>query len=151
MGLFSDILGSLRRGKDAQRMMGGKFRPPFSEFVTLYEPTTQDLRTDAAFAEGEELAFLIGQKVDTKGWITQAQWHEDTHVMQLWTATHGPYDFPGIDLDAARVFAKSDSKGGWYWAVWKRRGRRAPFPKSRRGFGKVGVPTPLFKTVIRKK
>src|SRR6266404_641763 len=103
MGLFSQFVGALRRGREAVRLFGKP--PPFEELVELYEPTTQNLRTDAAFGSSEEFAFLLGEKVATRGWIVAAQWHESAQVMQLWTDTHGPYDFPGIDLDAARVFA----------------------------------------------
>jgi hypothetical protein len=151
MGLFSQFVGALNRVRDA-RLFGKP--PPFEELVELYEPTTQDLRTDAAFGEGEEFAFLLGEKVATKGWIVAAQWDEASQVMQLWTETHGPYDFPNIDLDAARVFAKADSKGGWFWGVYKGRAVKGAFPKGRRATmrtGKVGVPTPIFKTVIKRR
>jgi hypothetical protein len=151
MGLFSQFVGALKRGREAAKA-SAPFKPPFEELAQLYTATTEDLRTDAAFKDSEEFAFMLGEKIDTRGWIIAAQWDGQTQVMQLWTETHGPYDFPGIDTDGARVFAKSDSKGAWFWGVYKRRAKLGRITTKRgHARGKVGQATPLFRTVIRKK
>ena len=150
-GLFGKLLASLTRVRESLT------KPSFDELVTLYTPVT-GIHTDAAFNASEEFALLLGEKIPCPHWITAARWDGQTEIMTLWCGPYGPYDFPGIDIEAARVFAKADSKGGWYWGVYKGRAREGKFPTGKKGrppvsgsFGKAGVPTPLFKTVIRKK
>jgi hypothetical protein len=152
-GLFGKFVRALRKSSQFLNRFGHA-PPPFSELVDLYEPTTQDLTTDAAFDAGQEFAFLLGEKIDTtSSWITAAQWHADSMVMQLWTQTHGPYDFPGMNLEDARVFAKADSKGAWFWGVYAGRAQKGPFPAGAQArlFGQVGTPTPLYRTVVRRR
>jgi hypothetical protein len=156
MTLFEKFVRALQRASQVATSRFSHAPPPFEDLVDLYEPTTQPLHTDAAFTAGEEFAFLLGEQISTpSSWITFAQWFPESDVMRLWVINqdYGPYDFPNVTIDDARVFAKADSKGAWYWGVWRGRTRRGPYPGGTvaRLFGQVGTPTPLYRTVVRRR
>jgi hypothetical protein len=150
MGLFSDFVAALKRRGQANQW-NWPFKSPFPEIAEQYTATTEDLRTDAAMHPGEEFGFLLGEETATRGWIKKAKWDEKTNILKLWTAAHGPYDFPGIDQDGAKVFAAADSKGAWFWGVYMGRAFSGPVTTKAKDKGKVGHATPLFSLVKKRR